>query len=149
MHVGVFSHVPLFATPWTVACLAPLSMGYPRQEYWSGLPFPSPGALSNPGTDLLLLHWQADSLPLSHLGNPSWEVDKAVQDLTASESLSIENSPPKLLSQIDNFPSYQLPAISCQTWFVRFFLFSMITLTFILFYVFTSVRIEEREILHP
>ena len=36
-------------TPWTVALQAPLSMGFPRQEYWSGLPFPSPGNLSNPG----------------------------------------------------------------------------------------------------
>ena len=36
-------------TPWTVACQAPLSMGFPRQEYWSGLPFPSPGDLPNPG----------------------------------------------------------------------------------------------------
>ena len=35
-------------TPWTVACQAPLSMGFPRQEYWSGLPFPSPGDLPNP-----------------------------------------------------------------------------------------------------
>ena len=43
-----FSHVQLFATPWTVACQAPPSMGFPRQEYWSGLPFPSPGGLPNP-----------------------------------------------------------------------------------------------------
>jgi len=35
--------------PWTVVCHAPLSMGFPRQEYWSGLPFPSPGDLPNPG----------------------------------------------------------------------------------------------------
>ena len=41
------SHV--FVTPWTVAHQAPLSMGFPRQEYWSGLPLPSPGALPNPG----------------------------------------------------------------------------------------------------
>ena len=40
--VKSFSHVQLFATPWTVACQAPLSMGFSRQEYWSGLPFPSP-----------------------------------------------------------------------------------------------------------
>ena len=40
-----------FVTPWTVACQAPLSMGFPRQEYWSGLPFPSPGDLPNPGTE--------------------------------------------------------------------------------------------------
>ena len=39
----------LFATPWTVACQAPLSLGFPRQEYWSGLPFPSPGDLPCPG----------------------------------------------------------------------------------------------------
>ena len=37
-----FSHVQLFAAPWTVACQAPLSIGFYRQEYWSGLPFPTP-----------------------------------------------------------------------------------------------------------
>ena len=42
------SHVRLFTTSWTVACQAPLSLGFPRQEYWSGLPFPSPGDLPNP-----------------------------------------------------------------------------------------------------
>ena len=40
-----------FAAPWTVAHQAPLSMGFPRQEYWSGLPFPSPGDLPDPGTE--------------------------------------------------------------------------------------------------
>ena len=44
-----------FATPWTVACQAPLSMGFPRGEYWSGLPFPSPEDLSNPGIELASL----------------------------------------------------------------------------------------------
>ena len=38
-----------FATPWTIDCQAPLSMGFPRHEYWSGLPFPSPGDLPTPG----------------------------------------------------------------------------------------------------
>ena len=47
--VKPLSHVRLFATPWTVAHQAPLSMGFPRQEYWSGLPFLSPGDLSDPG----------------------------------------------------------------------------------------------------
>ena len=42
-----------FATPWTVARQTPLSMGFPRQEYWSGLLFPSPGDLSDPGTELV------------------------------------------------------------------------------------------------
>ena len=44
-----FSRVRLFAIPWTVACQASLSMEFSRQEYWSGLPFPSPGDLPNPG----------------------------------------------------------------------------------------------------
>ena len=98
-----WSRVGLFATPWTIAYQAPPSMGFSRQEYWSGLPFPSPGDLPTPGiepgspalqTDALLseppgkgcqyllqeifldlqgsnqcfLHWQADSLLLSHQG---------------------------------------------------------------------------------
>ena len=45
---SVLSCVQLFTTPWTVAHQAPLSLGFPRQEYWSGSPFPSPGNLSNP-----------------------------------------------------------------------------------------------------
>ena len=40
-----------FATPWTVACQAPLSVGFPRQEYWNALPFPSPGDRPKPGTE--------------------------------------------------------------------------------------------------
>ena len=42
-------HVQLFETPWTIACQAPLSIGFPRQGYWSGLPLPSPGNLPDPG----------------------------------------------------------------------------------------------------
>ena len=47
-----FSHVRLFATPWTVACQAPLSMEFSRQEYWNGLPRLSPGDLPDPGITL-------------------------------------------------------------------------------------------------
>ena len=47
-----FSHVPLFATSWTLAHQAPLSMGFPRQEYWSGLTCSPPGDLPNPGIEL-------------------------------------------------------------------------------------------------
>jgi len=46
-----FSHIQLFATLWTVACWAPLSMGFSRQEYWSGLPSPPPGDLLHPGIE--------------------------------------------------------------------------------------------------
>ena len=56
-----FSCVSLFVTPWAEACQAPPSMGFSWQEYWSGLPFRSPGDLPNPGIEpasLSLLHWQ-------------------------------------------------------------------------------------------
>ena len=49
--VKSLSRVRLFVTPWTVAHQAPLSMGFSRQEYWSGLPFPSPGDLPDPGIE--------------------------------------------------------------------------------------------------
>ena len=51
--VCVLSCVHLFTTPWTIARQALLSVGFPRQEYWSGLPFPSPGDLPNAGTEPL------------------------------------------------------------------------------------------------
>ena len=51
--LSCFSRVRLFVTQWTVAHQAPLSMEYSRQEYWSGLPFPPPGDLPDPGIKLL------------------------------------------------------------------------------------------------
>ena len=69
----LFSHssdVQLFGTPWTVAPQVPLSMGFPRQEHSSGLPFPSPGDLPDPGIKLESRALQVDSLPLSHQGSP-------------------------------------------------------------------------------
>ena len=67
----LLSRAGLFATPWTVACQASLSMGFSRQEYWSGLPFPSPGALPNPGIKPEFPALQADSLPSEPQGSPS------------------------------------------------------------------------------
>ena len=61
--VKSLSHVQLFATPWTVAYQAPPSMGFSRQEYWSGLPFPSPGDLPDPGIKPGSSTSQADTLP--------------------------------------------------------------------------------------
>ena len=58
------------ATPLTVACQAPLSMGFSRQEYWSGLPFPSPGDLPDPGIEPRSRALQADSLPTELCGKP-------------------------------------------------------------------------------
>ena len=54
---------PTLAIPWTVAHQAPLSMGFSRQQYWSGLPFPSPGDLPDPGIEPGSPALQADSLP--------------------------------------------------------------------------------------
>ena len=51
MSVCVLGHIQLFATPWTVARQVPLSMGFSRQEYWTGLPFPTPGDLPHPGIE--------------------------------------------------------------------------------------------------
>ena len=65
-----FSRVQSFATLWTIAHQAPLSMGFSRHEYWSGLPCPSPGDLPPLGLNLSLLYWQADSLPLVPPGKP-------------------------------------------------------------------------------
>ena len=65
--VKSLSCIGLFATLWTVARQAPQSMGFSRQEYWSGLPFPSPGDLNNSGiepTSPVSLALQANSLPL-------------------------------------------------------------------------------------
>ena len=54
---------PTLVIPLTVTCQAPLSMGLSRQEYWSGLPFPSPGDLPNPGTEPRFPALQVDALP--------------------------------------------------------------------------------------
>ena len=70
--LSCFSRVWVFATPWTVARQAPLSMGFSRQEYWGGLLCPPPGDLSNPGIEPaspVAPALQADSLPQSHRGN--------------------------------------------------------------------------------
>ena len=69
--VCMLSHVLLFAILWTVACQASLSMGFPRQEYWSGLPFPAPGDLPDPGMEPVSLVSQSDSLSIEPLRKPS------------------------------------------------------------------------------
>ena len=68
--VKLLSHVRVFATPWMVAYQAPLSTGFSRQEYWSGLPFPSPGDLPNPGIEPGSPALQTDALPSEPPGKP-------------------------------------------------------------------------------
>ena len=70
LEVKSLSHFQLFATPWTVAYQAPPSMGFSRQKYWSGLPFPSPGNLPDPGMEPGSPALQADALPSEPPGSP-------------------------------------------------------------------------------
>ena len=96
--LSCFIHVQLFTTPWTVACQAPLFMGFFRQEYWSGLPCPPPGYPSYPGIQTLcLLHWQVCSLPLAPPGKP-----RLSNAAAAAKSLQ---SCPTLFDPIDGSPS--------------------------------------------
>ena len=91
-----FSRVQLLVTPWTVAHRNPLSMGFPRQEYWSGLPFPTPGDLPNPGIELECLmspYWQAGSLP------PAWMIQY--------------KAPPTVLSLTPMHPTKKTPLMHC------------------------------------
>ena len=70
-----FNCVWLFTILWTIACQAPLSLGFSRQEYLDGLPFPPPGDLPDPGLKLaclMSLHRQVGSLPLAPPGKPCW-----------------------------------------------------------------------------
>ena len=60
-----------FVTPWTVACQAPLSMGFPRQEYCSRLPFPSPGDLSDPGIEPTSSTWAGGFFTSEPRGKPT------------------------------------------------------------------------------
>ena len=68
--VHLLSRVQLCVTSWTVALQAPLSMGFPSQEYWSGLPFPPPGDLPDPEIEPKSPALQADSFALSCQGSP-------------------------------------------------------------------------------
>ena len=73
VHAKLFSHVRLFVTLWTRAHQASLSMGFFKQEYWSGLPCPPPGDFPSPGIESaspVVPALQANSLPLSHQGSP-------------------------------------------------------------------------------
>ena len=83
-------------TPWTVARQVPLCMGFSRQEYWSGLPFPPPGDLPHPGTvSPVAPTLQAHSLPLSHGKAPSGS-----QVTSQSKHVVREGTGPSLLAQV-------------------------------------------------
>ena len=74
IHAQLLSRVRLFVTPWTVARQASLTMGFSRQEYWSGLPCPLPGDLPSLGIEPESFALQVDILLLSHLGSPKQKI---------------------------------------------------------------------------
>ena len=80
-------------TPWTIAQQTPLSMGFPRQEYWSGLLFPSTGDLSNPGIKHMSPALQVDSLPQSHQRSPCRPKRSALFDIRDCCSGKLHYSP--------------------------------------------------------
>ena len=83
LHVCIlshFSHVRFFATPWTVACQAPLSTGFSRQEYWSGKPLPPPGDLPDLGIESRSPAMQADPLLSESPGEA--QLDKIIDDIS-------------------------------------------------------------------
>ena len=85
-------------TPWTVAHQTPLSMGFPRQQCWNGLSFPSPRDLPISGIQLASPHWQADSSPLSHQGSPYAKINSRW-----IKNLNIKNKKFKFRSIIEDF----------------------------------------------
>ena len=82
MKVKSLNHVQLSVTPWTVAYQSPLSMGFSRQEYWSGLPLPFPGDLPHPGIETGSPALQTDALPSEPPGKSVQEVHEEVTQET-------------------------------------------------------------------
>ena len=78
-----------YATPWTVAHQVPPSMGFSRQEYWSGLPFPSPGDLPDPGIEPRSPALQADALTSEPPGKPWWLFFLFFSRAAVNQSLSL------------------------------------------------------------
>ena len=96
--LSCFNHVWLFATLWTVAHQAPLSMGFSRQEYWSGLPCPPPGDLPNPGNELVSLscpalagRFSTTSTTWKALPSPLWHIKYQWATLTGA-AVEINNT---------------------------------------------------------
>ena len=89
MKVKLLSPVRLFATPWTVAYQAPPSMGFSRQQCWSGLPFPSPGDLPDPGIEHGSPTLQADALPSEPPGTNLKLIVKEIEIQCSPETSSL------------------------------------------------------------
>ena len=92
-----------FVIPWTVARQAPLSMGFPRQEYWSGSPFPFPGDLLDPGIESTSLALAGRVFTTELPGKPEIQ-DSHIQNHTAAAAAKLLQSCPTLCDPIDGSP---------------------------------------------
>ena len=106
--VKSLSRVRLFETPWTAACQAPPSMGFSRQEYWSVLPFPSPGDLPDPGIELGSLTLQADCLPTEPPGKHRYpgllpKLEKRILDFIHEAHISLQVELGNLINSCQHF----------------------------------------------
>jgi len=99
--VKSLSPVRLFVTPWTVAYQAPQSVEFSRQEYWSGLPFPSPGDLPNPGIEPRSPALQADSLPSEPPGKDLLGIRKSNRVL--GNNMSVKKKKSNRLVETDSY----------------------------------------------
>ena len=95
----MFSQVQLFETPWSVAHQAPLPMEFFRQEYWSGLPSPSPGGPPNPGSNPGLLHGRQILYHLSHQSHSPGDWKSQVKVVRSCSLQSLLGRSPACLSQ--------------------------------------------------
>ena len=106
-HMCLLSFVWLCVTPWTAAHQAPLSMGFPKQEYWNGLPFTTSGDHSNQGTKLSSPVLQAHSFLLSHEGSPKFvELDSCKASISSRTAVT---RIPWARSVLDTFLAHSSP----------------------------------------
>ena len=106
------SHVQLFVSPWTVAYQTPPSMGFSRQEYWSRLPFPSPGDLPDSGIEPRSPALQADALPSEPTGRLYLKLSKLQTEptLLCGSPSPLPHSSPTWGAQADTWEAFTPPA---------------------------------------
>ena len=97
-----WSRIPLFATPWAVAYQAPPSMEFCRHEYWSGLPFPSPGDLPVPGIKPKSSALQADTLPSEPPGKPMRTNARAEDGITLTQTVYLKKREKWFLKKVSS-----------------------------------------------
>ena len=154
--ISHFSHVHLFATPWTVAHQALLSMGFSRQGYWSGLPCPPPGDLPHPGIEpwsyvSCIGRWVLNHY--CHLGSLFYSLDFVHANTQAGELLRLlkaEEGEEQRHSQVCLAPKHEIQSKGCWDWnssvWFRLLWYKELrhyTGSFILFFVSTK-RAEKR-----